>query len=63
MKHYSYGSYNKTLGVCKEKKQLLDYHHRLAQLWQSADRPGKKVLKEEMARVRQKHTFLESLNS
>ncbi len=48
--------------VCKEENQLLDYYHKLAQLCQSADRPGKRTLKKEMIRVREKHTFLESMN-
>ena len=48
--------------ICKEENQLLDYHYKLAQLCQSADVPGRETLKEEMIRVRQKYTFLESMN-
>ncbi len=48
--------------VCKGENQLLDYHHKLAQLCQSADRPGKETLKEEMIRVKRKYAFLESMN-
>jgi hypothetical protein len=46
--------------VCKEENQLLDYHHKLAQLCQVADGQGKETLRKEMIRVREKHTFLES---
>ncbi len=60
MEHYSYKFYNKALGFCKEENQLLDYHHKLAQLYQIADRPGKTTLKREMVRVREKYIFLES---
>ncbi len=48
--------------VCKEENQLLVYHYRLAQLCQSADRPGKRTLKKEMVRVRQQYVFFESMN-
>ena len=46
--------------VCKAENQLLNYHHKLAQLCQSADRPGKRTLKKEMVRVREKYVFLKS---
>ncbi len=49
--------------VCKEKNQLLDYHRKLAQIYQAADGLGKEALKREMVRVRQKYIFLESINN
>jgi len=46
--------------ICKEENQLLDYYHKLAQLCQSADRPGKRALRKELKRVKEKYTFLKS---
>jgi len=49
--------------VCKEGNRLLDYHHKLAQIYHVADGLGKETLKREMIRVREKYTFLESINN